>query len=437
MAKKKKADPYKKVDRIKVYIWGKYVGAVALDPKLGFYVFAYDSKFGKTGVELSPIHMPLRSNEEPYVFTELPEATYKRLPALLADALPDDFGNALIDQYMASKGIPKAKITALDRLAYMGARSMGALEFKPVRGPKTQKPSALEMSSLVLEARKAVQGTLKSDNHAQAALKSIIDVGTSAGGARAKAVIAWNSETQEIRSGQVDAPEGFEHWLLKFDGMGADRELGATQDYGRIEYAYYLMATQAGINISESRLLVENNRAHFMTKRFDRAQGHIKHHVQTLCAMDHLDYKKKSTNSYEQLFMVIQQLNIGHEAAVEAFRRMVFNIMSKNCDDHTKNFSFLLREGGSWELAPAYDVTFAHNPDGEWTNQHLMSVNQKFKEFTIEDLMTVADRFEIGEASSIIDQVREAIKEWPSFAKKAGVNKEVQEKIKSLHVRLK
>jgi serine/threonine-protein kinase HipA len=219
--------------------------------------------------------------------------------------------------------------------------------------------------------------------------------------------------------------------------MGADRELGATQDYGRIEYAYYLMATQAGINISESRLLVENNRAHFMTKRFDRAQGHIKHHVQTLCAMDHLDYKKKSTNSYEQLFMVIQQLNIGHEAAVEAFRRMVFNIMSKNCDDHTKNFSFLLREGGSWELAPAYDVTFAHNPDGEWTNQHLMSVNQKFKEFTIEDLMTVADRFEIGEASSIIDQVREAIKEWPSFAKKAGVNKEVQEKIKSLHVRLK
>ena len=340
MAKKKKADPYKKVDRIQVYIWGKYVGAVALDPALDFYVFAYDSKFGKSGIELSPLHMPLNTNEEPYVFTDLPEATYKRLPALLADALPDGFGNALIDQYMASKGIPKGKITALDRLAYMGSRSMGALEFKPAKGPRTQKSSALEMSSLVAEARKAVQGTLKSGNHAQAALKSIIDVGTSAGGARAKAVIAWNPKTQEIRSGQVDAPEGFEHWLLKFDGMGEDRELGATQDYGRIEYAYYLMATQAGINISESRLLTENNRAHFMTKRFDRAQGHIKHHVQTLCAMDHLDYKKKSTNSYEQLFLVIQQLNIGHEAAVEAFRRMVFNIMSKNCDDHTRTFHF-------------------------------------------------------------------------------------------------
>ncbi len=435
MAKRKKNKSYKKVDRIEVFLWEQFVGAVALDPKRGYYVFAYDRQFGKSGIEVSPLHMPLNDSETLYLFTDLPELTYKRLPAMLADALPDDFGNALINRYMADKGISASQITALDRLAYMGKRSMGALEFKPTRGPKTEKPAALEMNSLVTEARKMVKGNFDGDDQMSAALRSIIEVGTSAGGARAKAVIAWNSKTNEICSGQVEAPEGFEHWLLKFDGMNkADQQLGTSQDYGRTEYAYYLMAKKAGITMSECRLLEENGRAHFMTKRFDRKSGHIKHHMQTLCAMNHVDYKLKGTNSYEQFFMTIRELSLGHEAEVEAFRRMVFNVMAQNCDDHTKNFSFLLRHAGAWELAPAYDVTFAHDPNSEWINQHLMSVNGKFKNFTKNDLQEVADRFGVGEAPSIIDEVRNAIKKWPSFAEKAGVDENEVDRIKKLHL---
>ena len=436
MAKKKRTESYQKVNRIDVFLWGKFVGATALDPKLGYYVFAYDKSFGKSGIEVSPLKMPLRDTEEPYVFTDLPQATFKGLPAMLADSLPDDFGNALIDRYMADKGISVSQITPLDRLAYMGKRAMGALEFKPVRGPQNQKPSALQMSDLVVEARKMVSGIVDNDDHASAALRSIIEVGTSAGGARAKAVIAWNTDTHEMRSGQVDAPPGFEHWLLKFDGMGVDRELGSTQDYGRIEYAYYLMALDAGITMTKSELLKENGRAHFMTKRFDREGGNIKHHMQSLCAMNHINYKLKGTNSYEQLFMTIRELSLGHEAEVEAFRRMVFNVMGRNCDDHTKNFSFLLKQGGRWELSPAYDISFSHNPDGEWTSQHLMSVNGKYKNFTFDDMIAVADRFGIGEAKTIITNIRDAIRKWPLFAKEAEVEEKTMTQIQNLHLLL-
>jgi len=436
MAKAKKTKLYKKVERIEVYLWEKFVGAVALDPKLGYYVFAYDKTFGRSGIELSPIHMPLNDRERLFVFTDLPELTYKRLPALLADSLPDDFGNALIDRYMAEKGIERAQITALDRLAYMGKRSMGALEFRPARGPKTEKPAALEMNALVTEARKMVKGDLANDKNTSAALRNMIEVGTSAGGARAKAVIAWNSETNEIRAGQMDAPDGFEHWVLKFDGMGSDRELGVSLNYGRIEYAYYLMAKEAGISMSESRLLEENGRAHFMTRRFDREKNRIKHHVQTLCAMDHLDYKKKSTNSYEQFFMTMRKLSLGHESEVEAFRRMTMNVMAKNCDDHTKNISFLLREGSTWELSPAYDITFTHSLTGEWTAQHLMSVNGKYQDFVAQDLLALAERFGVGEAVSIIKDVRRVVKEWPAFAKIAGLMPKEIARIKKFHLLL-
>lgn len=433
---KKKSNPYKKVERINVYLWGKFVGAAALDPKLGYYVFAYDKTFGRSGIEIAPLHMPLNDKEEVYAFTDLPEATYKRLPALLADSLPDDFGNALIDKYMANKGIARKQITQLDRLAYMGNRAMGALEFKPVHGPKNTKPTAIIMNNLVIEARKAVKGTLDGNYETDAALRSIIEVGTSAGGARAKAVIAWNPKTQAIQSGQVNAEEGFEHWLLKFDGMGVDKELGSSQHYGRIEYAYYLMATQAGIAMTQSRLLEENGRAHFMTKRFDREGCSTKHHIQTLCAMNHIDYKMKSTNSYEQLLMTLSELTLPHNAYVEVFRRMIFNIMGRNCDDHSKNFSFLLKEGSDWELAPAYDVTFAHNPKGEWTSQHLMSVNGKYKNFTANDILEVASRFGVGEAKQLLIQVREAIQAWPTFAKEAALNNEEIKRIKKLHILL-
>lgn len=422
MTQKSKTLAYKRVEQIEVSLWGQFVGAVALDPLLNYYVFAYDKKFGNSGIDLSPLHMPLNNTETPYVFTDLPIATYKRLPAMLADALPDDFGNALIERYLADKGIAANQVTPLDRLAYMGNRAMGALEFKPTRGPRTQKPSALKMNALVTEARKMLKGTFIDDDPCNAALRSIIEVGTSAGGARAKAVITWDPITQEICSGQLDAAEGFEHWLLKFDGMGVDKELGSSQDYGRIEYAYYLMAIKAGITMSPSRLLHENGRAHFMTKRFDREKNNTKHHVQTLCAMNHLDYKKKSTNSYEQWFMTVRQLALGHESEIEVFRRMAFNVMGRNCDDHTKNISFRLRRGHRWELAPAYDISFAYNSNGEWTHQHLMSINGKFNELTKDDLLAVADRFGIGEASQIIDNIRRTLNEWPSFANQAGVN---------------
>ena len=421
MATSPKTRPYKHVRAVEVHLWGMHIGSVALDPSYGYYVFAYTPACAAKGVEPAPLHMPV-ANAEPYLFTDLPEATYKRLPAMLSDALPDDFGNALINRYMADQGIAAQDVTALDRLAYMGTRAMGALTFKPSRGPTRHKPTAIELSTLVEQARQAVTGDVSDDAHANAALRSIIDVGTSAGGARAKAVIALHPETGEIRSGQLDAPEGFEHWLLKFDGMGVDQELGTSQNYGRIEYAYHLMARAAGIHMTPCRLLKENGRAHFMTQRFDREGQSGRHHMQTLCAMAHVDYKKKGTNAYAQLFHTLGQLALPYEDLEEAFRRMVFNVMARNCDDHTKNFAFLLRQGGTrWELAPAYDVTFAHNPKGEWTHQHLMSVNGKFKGFDVADLLAEADRFGVGTAKRIIEEVRAAVLRWPEFAQQADL----------------
>src|SRR5665213_2726727 len=271
-------------------------------------------------------------------------SSYQRLPGLLADALPDRFGNALIDAWMAKRGIERDSITALDRLAYMGRRGLGALEFYPATGSATESQKPLEMMELVEEARRVVRGDLAGDAHAVAALANIIRVGTSAGGARAKAVIAWNPRTEEIRSGQFNVPEGFEHWLLKFDGVGEDHALGTSGDYGRIEYAYHLMAKRAGVTMEPCRLLRENGRAHFMTRRFDR-DGDGKHHIQSLCALQHLDYNQRATHGYEQYFMVICNLGLGDDSLQQAFRRMAFNVMARNCDDHTKNFGFRLKEG--------------------------------------------------------------------------------------------
>jgi serine/threonine-protein kinase HipA len=419
MTSAKKIRPYKHVAAVEVHLWGMHIGSVALDPTYGYYVFAYTPEFAAKGLEPAPLHMPVVA-AEPYLFTDLPEATYKRLPAMLSDALPDDFGNALISRYMADQGIAAQDVSALDRLGYMSSRAMGALTFKPTRGPAKRIPTVIKLSALVEQARQAVTGVMDDADHANAALRSIIEVGTSAGGARAKAVIALHPQTNEIRSGQMDAPEGFEHWLLKFDGMGDDQELGTTQNYGRIEYAYHLMVRAAGIRMTDCRLLKENGRAHFMTRRFDREGTNTRHHLQTLCAMAHLDYKKKGTNAYAQLFSTIGQLGLPYEDLEEAFRRMVFNVMGRNCDDHTKNFSFLLRQGSaSWELAPAYDVTFAHNPNGEWTHQHLMSVNGKFKGFDVADLLAQSQRFGVGTARQVIEEVRAAILRWPEFAQQA------------------
>ncbi|MBK7900192.1 MAG: type II toxin-antitoxin system HipA family toxin [Azonexus sp.] len=409
---------------IEVRLWGQRVGAVAPDPRLGCYVFAYEPAWTKSGIEVAPLTMPLDDTRQSFAFPELAEPSYKRLPGLLADALPDDFGNALIDAWMSARGVDKSAITPLDRLAYMGKRGMGALEFKPSRGAHRESAEPLEMKHLVEAARRIVQGELSGDVQAQAALANIIRVGTSAGGARAKAVVAWNPQSEEIRSGQFDAAPGFEHWLLKFDGVGQDAELGAGADYGRIEYAYHLMAQAAGIHMSPCRLLLEGGRAHFMTRRFDRdgADGQtLKHHVQTLCALRHLDYRQRATHAYAQLFMTVARLGLGDEAVGQVFRRMAFNVMARNCDDHSKNFAFLLRQGGDWELAPAYDVTHAYNPRGEWTYQHLMSVNGRFAGITRADLLAEADRFGVRRPRDALTDIRAALDQWSGFARQAGL----------------
>lgn len=354
------------------------------------------------------------------------------MPALLADTLPDDFGNALIDAWMAQRGIEKSSVTVLDRLAYMGKRAIGALEFRPARGAHKESSAPIEMKELVEEARKLVHGNFSVDREAGAALASIIKVGTSAGGARAKAVIAWNPKTDEVRSGQFDAAPGFEHWLLKFDGVGKDKELGTGEGYGQIEFAYYLMATAAGIRMSDSRLLEENGRAHFMTKRFDREVRDgktLKHHLQTLCAINHLDFRQRATHDYAQLFMTAHALGLDDSAVDQLFRRMAFNVMARNCDDHAKNFTFILRQGQPWNLAPAYDITHAYNPQGQWTYQHQMSVNQKFDEITKADLLAVADRFNVRKPDKVLSDIRAAIDSWTQFARQAHLSPALQDRV--------
>ncbi len=423
---------YRPVRAVEVYVWGKRAGAVALDPKLGYYAFEYDPEFVATRIELAPLSMPLAAARDPYVFPSLPELTYRRLPALLADSLPDDFGSALIDAWMASHGVAQTAITSLDRLAYMGKRGLGALEFKPARGPSMKSSTPIKLSGLVESARLAVSGNIGADGHTSAALTQIIRVGTSAGGARAKAVIAWNPKSNEIRAGQFDVGRGFEHWMLKFDGLRANEALGDPQGYGRIEYAYHLMARAAGMTLPPAHLLEESGRAHFMSKRFDRTHN-TRHHVQTLCAMGHLDYRQKATHDASQLFQVMNQLGLGYADLEEAFRRIAFNVMAANCDDHTKNTSFILRAGGSWELAPAYDVTHAHNPHGEWTSQHLLGVNGKFTGISSHDLLQVADRFAIGSAPKVLQQVADAVSAWPDFAQKAQLDIKTIARIRQDH----
>jgi serine/threonine-protein kinase HipA len=417
--------PYEPVDLIEVGCWGTRVGAVALDPGSGFYVFEYDQKWSDTGVRLAPTTMPVGGRPQRFVFPTLPPLTYHRLPAMIADSLPDDFGNALTTAYLANEGVRPEDITPLDRLAYLGSRGMGALEFRPGRGPRTRKSTAIHLSELVVAARSALAGEVTEEARTTDAIKHLIAVGTSAGGARAKAVVALNPATNELRSGQVPADPGFEPWLLKLDGVSAYLDLGVSGYFGRIEYAYSKMAAEAGIEMSECRLLEEGGRAHFMTRRFDRTPGGEKIHVQSLCALAHLDFKQIGAHDYAQLFLQIEQLDLDAEARAEAFRRMVFNIAAANCDDHSKNFSFVLPQGGEWRLSPAYDVTHAYASRSEWTREHLMAVNGRRTAIDREDVDTVADRFAVPGATRIVEQVLAAVDEWPRHAKDAGVPDDV------------
>ena len=419
------AGGYVPTQAVEVRAWGRPVGAVALNPASGFYAFEHTDTWRASGIELAPLFLPLQAGA--VEFPDLPEATFHRLPALLADALPDAFGNALVNAWMAEHGVPEAAITPLDRLAYAADRAVGALTFHPPAREEEVAVTAVQLADLVTAARALVRGDFSSGATLKESLEQLIQVGTSAGGARAKAVIAYQPETGQVRSGQGAAPEGYEHWLIKLDGIsgttldGRDDALGASAPYGRIEFAYYLMATAAGLRMSECRLLPEGPRAHFMTRRFDRGPGGVRHHLLTLCGMAHLDYRMRDTHSYAQYFQTIQRLGLGGDALQEAFRRMVLNVAAVNRDDHTKNFAFLLPEGGAWELAPAYDVTHAFNPHGEWTQRHQLSVNGRFEGITRADLHAVGEQFDVPGYRSQVKQVLAAVDAWPDFAQQAGL----------------
>lgn len=415
---------YKGVDVIEVSCWGRHVGALAYDPTLDLYVFEYLPQWVQSGIELSPIHM--RNRTGPYIFPQLSRNTFYGLPAMIADSLPDDFGNAVIDAWLSEQGINKDEISSLDRLAYAGDRSIGALTFMPSQANVKSPVTAIQIADLVSEARYLLAGKAASSTNTSSALTQLLQVGSSAGGARAKAVVSYNPVTDQIRSAYAPDEAGFEQWILKLDGVGkaadgSENSLDAPSQFTRIEYAYYLMARDAGITMRECRLLNEGPRAHFITRRFDIDDEGERVHLQSLCAMDHLDFRYSDTHSYAQYFNVIRSLGMGPDELAQAFRRMVFNVVTLNRDDHTKNFAFLLAEGGAWSLSPAFDITHAFNPKGRWTQRHQMSVNGKFEGIVLEDFEALGDRYAIPNYASIIKSVFAAVGGWHDYAQKAGV----------------
>ncbi len=416
---------YEEVHVVEVWIWGEFVGAVALNPNTGYYAFEYDAEWLRRNIELAPLQMPNR--REPYSFLDLGVETFHKLPPMLADHLPDAFGNALVTRQLAELGRLSSEITALDRLAYASERSMGALTFKPARSISgADQSTPVQLAELVTQARIALDGNLLDGNQVHNSLRELIQVGTSAGGARAKAVIAFNPKTGQMRSGQVEAPAGYEHWIIKLDGVptgfdGFTDEFAGSQGYGRIEYAYYLMATSAGIQMSECKLLPEGERSHFMAKRFDRGAANERIHFQSLCAMALLDFRMKDTHSYRQYFQTISELKLGRDVLAQAFRRMVFNVAALNRDDHSKNFGFLLPENGNWSIAPAFDVTHSYRPSGGYTQRHQMAINGKFEAIAMEDLVAEAEMNFVPGYKEIIEEVLAARTRWSEFASRSGV----------------
>ncbi len=409
---------------VSVHAWGMRVGAVAASNQRGTYAFEYDPAWLRRDVELAPILMPTSRRSRIFTFPGLNPQTFYGLPPMLADALPDRFGNALIDARLAREGISHSDITPLDRLAYVGSRTMGALTFVPDNGPEESPVGSIELAHLVEAARAAVEGNLDDPRLRTGTLAQLLAVGTSAGGARAKAVIAVNADTGELRVGDLATADGsggdrFEDWLLKFDGVGLDAQLGESQQYGRIEYAYYLMARACGIAMAPSRLLEEGGRAHFMTRRFDRGTQGERIHLQSLCAVAGLDFNETGTHDYAEYLAVLDQLGIDDRE--QAFRRIVFNVLASNNDDHTKNLSFLMDRDGTWRLAPAYDLTFAYNPANRWLARHLMSVSGRFEDIARADLERLGDRFEVRGIRAILTEVAEAVARWPEHAAEAGV----------------
>jgi len=418
------------VDNVKtayVKLWGMLVGAVSWDPEKEFATFEYDGKFLEKGLDVSPLKMPItvaQRQTAKFAFPALPKNSFRGLPGMLADALPDRFGNSIIDAWLARQGRTPDSFSPVERLCYAGKRAMGALEFAPIISESTEQSVPVEVSELVkiVQTIADERSRLKTKfGHDPAdAILDIIRVGTSAGGSRPKAVIAFNDETKEVRSGQVDAPDGFNYWVLKFDGV-KDHALGDPAGYGRIEYAYYKMATAAGIEMTECRLFEENGRAHFMTRRFDRLGNRGKLHLQSLCAIAHFGFNEPGAYSYEQAFQVMRELRLPYRDAEQQFRRMIFNVVARNQDDHTKNIAFLMDRSGRWHLSPAFDVIYAYNPTGDWTSRHQMSINGKRDGFIKEDLLQVGKEMNIKSRLRIIDEIVDVAANWSGFAKDAGV----------------
>ena len=410
-----------------VMLWGRRIGAVSWDEARSLGVFQYDPDFVGAGIEVAPLKMPAR--EAPYEYPALRRETFKGLPGMLADALPDKFGNRLIDAWLAETGRNADQFNPVDRLCYIGNRGIGALEFEPTvrkatRSKKLEVAQLVDLANRVLDERENLAGRLGGDDDADA-LEDILSVGTSAGGARAKAVLAWNRETGEFRSGQVKVDEGYQHWLLKFDGVAnnRDKELADPQGFGKIEYAYHLMATEAGIDMSECRLHYEGGRSHFMTRRFDRNRRGRKIHMQSLGAMQHFDFNDPASYSYEQAILTIGDLGLGMDVVEQQYKRAVFNVVTRNQDDHVKNISFLMDRSGSWRLSPAYDVAYSYNPSGSWTRNHQMSLAGKRNDFSCDDLMVFASNagLKLTRARRAIEDVVTSVENWHEHADKACV----------------
>jgi len=423
-----------------VRLWDSKVGAVAWDNEKSIATFEYEPSFIKSGIEISPITMPLSS--QIYSFPALERDTFRGLPGMLADSLPDKFGNALINVWLEKEGRSPESFNPVERLCYIGKRGIGALEFKPSQAPfrgsskKIDIESLVELASEILTKRSDFTGSFSMPKKNKA-LQDILKVGTSAGGARAKAVIAWNPETEEVRSGQIKTGSGFTYWILKFDGVSGniDKELEDPKGFGLIEYAYYKMALEAGIEMSKCRLLRENGRSHFMTKRFDRTDKGCKIHMQSLGALAHYDYNQVGAYSYEQAIRVIRKLKLPMAAIEEQFRRTAFNIIGRNQDDHVKNIAFLMNRLGEWKLSPAFDVIYSYNPFGSWTNRHQMSMNGKRDKFNKNDFIEFSKTASMkkGRAEAILSQVQNAIAKWPKYAKDAGLPNDKIKKIAAAH----
>lgn len=418
------------VDVARVNLYGHPIGSVRWDPRYEIAQFEYDPSFVQLGIEPSPLMMPVREGRV-YSFGELNKTTFKGLPGMLADSLPDTYGRALFEKWLGLTG--RTSGNAIETLCFLGKRCMGALEFEPAI-ESIDTDIRIEVNSLVDVAREALADksgfnvNISSDK--KAAIAEILRLGTSAGGQRAKAIIAFNKETGEIRSGQAEAPDGFDYYIIKLDGVSATAGFKETENFGRLEYSFSHLIKKCGIEMAECSLIEENGRAHFLTKRFDRINGQ-KVHMQTLCAIAHFDYRLLRAYSYEQVFTVMRGLRLSYKEAQEMFRRMVFNVVVRNQDDHTKNISFLMDRGGKWRLSPAYDMGYAYNPDGQWTSAHQMSINGKFSGITKADLLECGVKNNIKNAAQIIEEVCQAASMWPEIARENEVPQKMIEEIQS------